>query len=155
MKHIAFGLLFLMTSGISLSQDEDAKNTVVQQRIEFISEQLESESIDLTNVVEQLNFLYDHPLNLNSATFEELQDIGLLTDVQISDLMLHIKQFGKFISIYEIQSLKYWDMNTIELVLPFIRVDDKLDQLHVSLKEAIKQGKFCLLYTSPSPRDRG
>ena len=40
------------------------------------------------------------------------------------------------------QSLKYWDLATIQLVLPFVKVDDKLDQLHVSLKEAFKYGKF-------------
>jgi hypothetical protein len=142
LKHIVISCCFLFLGTFASGQVEDMKNTVIQQRIEFISEQLESESIDLTNVVEQLIFLYDHPLNLNSASFEQLQDIGLLSDIQISDLMLHIRQFGKFISIYEIQSLKYWDMNTIQMVLPFVRVDDKLDQLHVSLKEAFQQGKF-------------
>ncbi len=133
-------LLFLW-SDISVAQEED-KNTIIQQRIEFISEQLESESIDLTDVFEQLNFLFDHPLNLNGATFEDLQLLNLLSDVQINDLLLHRKQFGKFITIYELQTLRYWDMQTIEMVLPFVRVDDKLDQLHVSLKEAFQQGKF-------------
>ena len=33
-------------------------------------------------------------------------------------------------------------METIELVLPFVRVSDRLDQLNVSLKEALKYGKF-------------
>lgn len=141
-KHNVLFIAFFLTSFCSFGQDEDLKNSIVQQRIEFISEQLESESIDLTDVVEQLNYLYDHPLNLNAASFEELQAIGLLSDIQISALMLHIKQFGKFISIYEIQSLKYWDMNTIQLIIPFIRVDDRLDQLHVSLKEAFKNGKI-------------
>ena len=142
LKHSLLFILFIVISTVLFGQEEDMKNNVVQQRIEFISEQLESESIDLTNVVEQLNYYYDHPLNLNSASFEELQELNLLSDIQINNLLLHIKQFGKFISIYELQSLKYWDINTIQLVLPFVRVDDKLDQLHVSLKEAIKQGKF-------------
>lgn len=118
------------------------KETIIQQRIEFISEQLESENIDLTNVVEALNYRYDNPLNLNNATIEDLEELNLLSDIQINDLMLHIKKFGNLISIYELQSLKYWDLQTIFTVLPFVRVDDKFDQLHVSLKEALKQGKF-------------
>lgn len=118
------------------------RNDIIQQRIEFIAEQLESESIDLTNVIEQLNYYFDHPLNLNAATSEDLQSLGLLTDVQINDVILHRKVFGKFISIYELQSLAYWDMQTIQMVLPFVKVDDRLDQVHVSLKEAIKEGKF-------------
>ncbi len=132
-----------------------SRSELIQQRIEFISEQLESEEIDLTNVIEQLNYYFDRPLNLNAATAEELKSLELLTDIQVNDLLLHIRQYGKLISIYELQSLKYWDLQTIQLVRPFIRVDDKLDQLHVSLKEALKYGKFeaFLRYqTIPEPK---
>ncbi|TNE74044.1 MAG: hypothetical protein EP333_06200 [Bacteroidetes bacterium] len=131
-------ILVLFPLVLTAQQKED----IIQQRIEFISEQLEDESVDLTDVVVQLNYYYDHPLNLNSADRDELEALGLLTDIQISDLLLHIKLFGKFISIYELQSLTYWDLETIFMVLPFVRVDDKLDQVHVSLKEMLKYGKF-------------
>lgn len=131
--------LFLWQGNVLFAQE---RNEIIQQRIEFISEQLESESIDLTNVIEQLNYYYDHPLNLNLATEEDLQSLGLLTDIQVNDVILHRKVFGKFIAIYELQSLAYWDMQTIQLVLPFVKVDDRLDQVHVGLKEAFKEGKF-------------
>ena len=75
------------------------ENDIIQQRIEFISEQLETESIDLTNLIEQLNFYYDEPININTTNGLDLEDLGLLTDVQINDLILHRKVFGKFISI--------------------------------------------------------
>ena len=129
----------VLSVGISFAQD---KNAIIQQRVEFISEQLENEEIDLTDVTEVLIFRIDHPLNLNSAKWEDLQELFLLSDLQINDLLVHRDAYGKFISIYELQSLKFWDLNTISLVLPFVKVDDKLDQLHVSLKEALDQGKF-------------
>lgn len=138
MKLVVFSMC-CMFAGIAFSQD---KNDIIQQRVEFISEQLENEEIDLTNITENLMFRIDHPLNLNSATWEDLQELFLLTDLQINDLIVHRDAFGKFISIYEIQALKYWDLSTIQLVLPFVKVDDKLDQIHVSLKEAIQQGTF-------------
>ncbi|MDX2360406.1 MAG: hypothetical protein QNK23_06345 [Crocinitomicaceae bacterium] len=138
-QHIIIALILLSSSSL-FAQDE--KSEIIQQRVEFISELLETEELDLTNIVEQLNYYYDHPLNLNSAEMEDLQDLSLLSEIQINDLLLHRKLFGKFISIYEIQGLEYWDMQTIRLVLPFVRVDDKLDQLHVGIKEAFKQGKF-------------
>jgi hypothetical protein len=118
------------------------RNEIIQQRIEFISEQFQSENLDLTNITEQLNFYYDHPINLNATSGEELEELYLLTGVQINDLLLHRKAFGKFISIYELQSLSYWDPQVIQLILPFVRVDDRLDQLHITWKEAMKQGKF-------------
>jgi hypothetical protein len=132
-------LVFLSSFTFLNAQD---KGEIIQQRIEFISEQLQSENLDLTNVIEQLNFYYDNPINLNSTTGQELEELNLLTEVQINDLLLHRRAFGNFISIYELQSLEYWDLNIIQLVRPFIRVDDRLDNLHITFKEAIKQGKF-------------
>jgi len=139
MSKYIIGICFLFSTILSYGQE---KADIVQQRIEFIAEQLEAENIDLTELVEQLNFFFDNPMNLNSATNESLRDLGLLTELQINDLLLHRKLFGKFISIYELQGLPFWDMNSIYMVLPFVRVDDKLDQLHVTLKEALQQGKF-------------
>lgn len=134
-------LLALLLS-IPVSFSAQQRTEIIQQRIELISEQLESEELDLTNLTSQLNYYFDHQLNLNSATAEDLRSLELLTEVQISDLLLHIRQHGKLISIYELQSLKYWDLQTILNVRPFIRVDDRLDQLHVSLKEALRYGKI-------------
>lgn len=139
LRHI-FLLLFI--SSVQFFVTGQDKNEIIQSRIEFISEQLESENIDLTDVVAQLNFYFDHPMNLNSVDQSILQELNLLTDVQINDLLLHRELFGNFISIYELQSLKYWDLETIRLVLPFVKVDDKLDQLHVGLKDMLKYGNF-------------
>ena len=134
-------LFFLLFSSILFSQE---RNEIIQQRIEFISEQLETESLDLTNLIEQLNNYFDDPININLTNGVDLEDLGLLTDVQVSDLLLHRKLHGKFISIYELQSLTYWDMETIYLLLPFITVDERLNNLHVSFKDAIKDGNFDL-----------
>lgn len=136
---LVFVCVLFVLNGRAQQQES---NEIIQQRIEFISEQLESENIDLTNVIEILTYRIEHPLNLNNATADDLKELNLLSDVEINDLILHRKRFGNFISIYELQSLTYWSMETIYLVLPFVKVDDKFDQLHVSVKEAIKQGKF-------------
>ncbi|MDX1651035.1 MAG: hypothetical protein R3277_00975 [Brumimicrobium sp.] len=131
-------VLFIFLAGGIFSQ---TKNEIIQQRIEFIAEELETEDISLEDVFLNLSYYYDHPLNLNAATKEELEQLLLLTDIQINNLLLHIEQHGKLISIYELQALKYWDMFTIENVLPFVKVDDKLDKLQISFRELLKEGK--------------
>ena len=136
---VVVAIFFFLTIGFVFGQD---KGEIIQQRIEFISEQLQSEEIDLTNIVEQLEFFYESKINLNTTNGEDLEQLYLLTQVQINDLLLHRKAFGKYITIYELQSLKYWDLTTIQLVLPFVKVDDKLDNLHITFKEAMKEGKF-------------
>jgi len=83
--------------GVLNAQD---KGEIIQQRIEFISEQLQSENLDLTNIIEQLNFYFDNPINLNATQGQELEELILLTEVQINDLILHRKAFGNFISIF-------------------------------------------------------
>lgn len=139
LKRAFLVLSLLWGSQFAFGQDRES---VIQQRIEFISEQLESEDIDLTNLMEILYYRIEHPLNLNAATRQDLAELNLLTEVQISDLLLHREKFGKLISIYELQALKYWSLQTIQLVLPFVRVDDRMDQLHITWKNAIKNGKF-------------
>ncbi len=136
---VVVAIIFYLSLGFVFAQD---KGEIIQQRIEFISEQLQSEEIDLTNIVEQLEFFYESKINLNTTNGEDLEQLYLLTQVQINDLLLHRKAFGKYITIYELQSLKYWDLTTIQLVLPFVKVDDKLDNLHITFKEAMKEGKF-------------
>lgn len=127
---------------VSLSFGQEQKNDIIQQRVEFISEQLEDEEIDLTGLFENLVYFYDHPVNLNSCSNEDLEELGgLLTDIQINNLLNHRATFGKLISIYELQSLKYWDLATIFNVLPFVKVTDRLDQPSLGLQELLKQGK--------------
>lgn len=135
-------IVFVCFIGCYLTVFSQDKSEIIQQRIEFISEQYQSESIDLTAFIEQLNYYYDHPINLNGTDGQELEELGLLNSIQISDLLIHRKLFGKFITIYELQELTYWDLESIEMVRPFVRVDDKLENIHVSFREALEQGKY-------------
>lgn len=139
-RHIIFILLFSFLSFYANAQFEQ-KNEIIQQRIEYLAENLESENVVLEQITEELHFYFDNPINLNKTEGEDLRALGLLTEVQIVSLINHRKKFGKLISIYEVQAVPYWDLLTIEMILPFIRVDDKFDQLHVSLKEMLKFGK--------------
>ena len=130
-------ILFLVSFSVIFSQE---RSEIIQQRIEFISEQLQSEDLDLTNYIEQLNYYYDNPINLNATSGEELEELNLLSTIQINALLLHRKAFGNLMTIYELQSIKYWELATIQLVRPFVSVDDRLDNLNITFKEVLKEG---------------
>ena len=85
---VALVILLILVSSAIVGQE---RSEIIQQRIEFISEQLETENIDLTNLLEQFNFYLDNPIDLNKSSRETLNDLGLLTDIQISDLLVHRK----------------------------------------------------------------
>jgi hypothetical protein len=144
-KHIAIVVVF--TSPIfAFAQEDIDKNQIIQQRIEYLAESLGSEDLVLTQITEDLDFYYDHPINLNQGDIEEaLSSLNLVNDIQINALQTYIQKYGKLISIYELQAVPYWDLETIHLVLPFVRVDDRFDQLHVSLKEMFKRGNTEIL----------
>lgn len=141
-KYVVILLLFLFSTELLRAQSEENKHEIIQQRIEYLSENLEIEDIALEQITEDLYYFIDHKINLNKTDGEDLKALLLLTDIQIVSLLNYRKQFGKLISIFEIQAIPYWDLNTIYLILPFIYVDDKFDQLQVSFKEFLKYGNF-------------
>lgn len=121
------------------------KNFIIEKRIEMIAEANEETEIDYTTLFDELNYLYENPLDLNFAGREQLQQLSLLTDVQINNLLKHITKNGKLISVYELQSIDGFDLQTIENILPFIKVTDRFDTPHVSLREVFKNSSSQLL----------
>src|ERR1039457_5402429 len=93
------GLIVLSFYGNrSYSQDTLGNNAdyFIQDKLESIAEQTDN-YIDYSTMIDHLNNYKDHPINLNFASREQLQEFGLLNEVQITSLLNHIKQFGKLI----------------------------------------------------------
>ena len=128
---------------------QDTIDDDVQQKIENVAENINNEDADYSNLVEQLSYYHEHPINLNSATKEELMDFGVLSEIQINNLLTHISKNGKLLTIYELQSIEGFDMETIKKILPYIFVSDNISSAHFSLKEMFKNGQnvFTLRYT--------
>jgi hypothetical protein len=120
----------------------ETTNGILEQRIEYIGEFSELEAIDLSNLEDIWNYYLDHPLNLNKTSEEDLSSLLLLNEFQIKDLLNHLKNNGKLLSIYELQSIPSWDEKTIQMILPFVEVSDKLNQPSLKLKDILKYGKF-------------
>ncbi|SFW70110.1 helix-hairpin-helix domain-containing protein [Chitinophaga sancti] len=79
---------------------------------------------------QQLEIYRKQPLSLNNADVVELTSLGLLTSLQIDELVAYKKQFGKLLSIYELQAVPGFDETTIQLILPYVTVaeDPKIIQ---------------------------
>jgi DNA uptake protein ComE-like DNA-binding protein len=46
-------------------------------------------------LLERLTFFYDHPLNLNTASRKDLEDLEMLTPFQIASIMSYREEVGK------------------------------------------------------------
>jgi len=112
---------------------------VIEQRIEAAADQLGGE-VDLTNLFEQLTDRYKDPIDLNNTDPQELSTLLLLTDVQVSAILQHIKRYGKLMSVYELQAVNGLDANAIALIRPFVTVREDPYRSTASFKEILKQG---------------
>ncbi|MBA3704866.1 MAG: helix-hairpin-helix domain-containing protein [Bacteroidetes bacterium] len=117
-----------------------------QQQLENVAESIENENADYSNLLEDLIYYKEHPINLNHTNKEELEQIKLLNDIQINNLLTHIKKNGKLITIYEIQSIDGFDLQTIQQLLPYIYLADDFSSPHFSVKEMFKNGENTVLF---------
>ena len=90
--------------------------------IENIAEQSELE-LDYSFLIDNLIKLRHNPININSATREELEQIPFLSDMQIEALLFQRYQSKDFFSIYELQVVEGLDRRTLEYMEPLITFD--------------------------------
>lgn len=93
-----------------------------------ISEHLENavssndEETDPTELADEMYNFLEHPLNINTASSEELRQLHLLTEFQIFSLLSYIKDFGELFSLFELKLIYGFDEELINTLRPFIRV---------------------------------
>lgn len=119
---------------------KDQQNNI-EQNIENIIENTDNPDLDYTNLIDVLNNFKTNPINLNKTTPEELKELGLLTDIQINNLFLHLRKNGNLLVIYELQSIDGFSLDVIDKIIPYIYVTDNFQNLNISFKELFKRGK--------------
>ena len=141
MKKALIIIPFLLCTLFSWAQK---KNDVIQSRVEFIAQDLEVENISLEDVFDVLYYYYDHPLNLNKATKDDLQELFLINDFQINALLKKRNIDGSFKTIFEIKDVEYWDLVTLENILPFVVVSPVKGEKksRKSIKKFFKEGEL-------------
>lgn len=144
---IIFNLCFFKTQAQndSLNKNSEQIDEQINQNIELLSEQVQSEDGDVSNLTDAWTYLKTHPINLNKVTKEELQELQLLNDIQINNLLTHIEKNGNLISIYELQSINGFDLATIKKILPFVYVTNNFNSASFGTKEMFKDGKHELV----------
>ncbi|HNR54646.1 MAG TPA: helix-hairpin-helix domain-containing protein [Flavobacteriales bacterium] len=139
MRRGAIALMLALWCALVIAQVDGVPRDIIEQRIEAAAEQLGGEA-DLSNLFEILTDRYLDPIDLNRTDAQELSTILLLNDVQISDILQHRQRFGRFLNIYELQTLNSMDPRTIRLIEPFVLVRDNPLGSTASLKEILKNG---------------
>lgn len=113
---------------------------IFQQRIESLAEEAE-EQPDFSALIEDLEMFLSNPLNLNEATVNDLRRLVFLNEIQIQNLLEHILQHGRLLSILELQSIDGFNEPTIRAILPYVIVREAPFRRHLGFNEILQQGQ--------------
>jgi len=123
--------LFLYLANSLFGQAETEKLDLIMERYaEFAGN-----STDYLDLYDQISTYTKRPINLNSASFEELSSFLLIGQQKALDLVNYRKQYGKFLSIYELQAIPSFSLEYIKMLLPFVSITA---QGKFNLKETFK-----------------
>jgi len=120
-------------------QPTPEKNESLEQKLEDIVEATDEE-VDYAYLLEELDAFLKNKVNLNKATFDELQRFFFLNDIQINNLLEHIRTNGKLMSLLELQSIDGFDAETINMLLPYVYVSGNVSDRQISIKDMLKRG---------------
>lgn len=126
------------------SEQDSRKQSVIEQRIEFLAEVLEAEDLDYSTIFEDLSWYYDHPINLNAADAEALKRLFLLNDFQINSIIDYRRKYREMISIYELSLVRGMDPETVRMVMPFVMVAPSGERDKLDIKRVLKYGRHDL-----------
>ncbi|MBT1705478.1 helix-hairpin-helix domain-containing protein [Chryseosolibacter indicus] len=83
----------------------------------------QDEDIGYEEIYENYVQLYANPIDLNTASFDDLHLINILTDNQINQLLEYRKENGALLSVYELQSVPGFDLQAIQNLIPFVIIN--------------------------------
>jgi hypothetical protein len=129
--------VFVAWATIGFAQEYPRQEIDVNQ---LIDELYGTQELDLnySDLYENLVQLLAHPLNLNIATEEQLRFIKTLSPEQIKSLLAYRIENKNFISVYELQSVPLFDMETLHRLASFVYVPDPATLLDANFLARIK-----------------
>ncbi|PHN01424.1 ComEA family DNA-binding protein [Flavilitoribacter nigricans] len=108
---------------------------------DYLQNSDEEGDFDFNTIYENLDRYLERPLNLNEAGEAELQDLRLLSDVQILNFLRYRELAGELVSIYELQAVPGLDLATIQAILPYVSIGGDTDDYQESLSDMLREGK--------------
>jgi hypothetical protein len=114
-----------------------------KEQLEIMTEKNDAEPTDDSYEMDLAEFAR-HPLNLNTASADDLIQLHLLNILQIRNFISYRKLLGLLLSVHELQAVPGWDLATIRRLIPYIRVGRE-ESVYSALRERWKGGDASVL----------
>lgn len=136
-------ILFLITVKAT-AQVTETLTSITEQQLENITENSEDLETEDDSYLQQMVEYLKNPVQLNYADVAQLNELRILTPVQIQNFILYRTLVGKLIDLYELQAVPGWDINTIQKIRSYINVSLQVSAVE-TIKQRIKKGEHSIL----------
>lgn len=126
-------LLVLLVSGCFTILPAQTLPTNELDIEQFIEERFafQDEDVPYEDLYESLLQVHLKPLDLHTVSSEQLGSLHILSPLQLESFINYRNLFGPLLSVYELQAIPEWDLETIESILPFVQLNS--NQVHPQL----------------------
>ncbi len=140
--------LVLFIAGVPVfakaQETSDEPPAVIEQQLEDMTAANEDIETEDDGYLQQLHHFLKEPINLNYVDAGLLEQLNMLSALQIANFISYRKLLGNFISIYELQAIPSWDLSLINRIRPYISISEK-PKVFQSLKNRLKNGEHSFL----------
>ncbi len=139
---IAVMLLLVIPVFIQAQEEKEDAEVVISRIYEMLTADKRVD-LDLTTLEDDLHYFAQNPININTASKEQLEKLQFVSDNQIENLLYYRYRRKQMQTIYELQLVDGFDMFTIRNLLPFVYVGEpeRGKNRLPSLKELLAHGK--------------
>ncbi len=120
---ISFFLFNIYILSFPQTQNISLKNEIIERIAEAYAG-VSEENIEMDIQIDNLEKIAENPININTATKEELEDLNLLTAYQIENLITYRSNVGNIYTIYELVGIDGYNTNLISDLSNFIYTGD-------------------------------
>jgi hypothetical protein len=147
-------LLLLSLLLVSIQSLGQTDNEIINSYLERYIENSEDE-VDMQQFIADLTYYLEEPLNLNTATADELFKAVFLTPLQALEILQHRQKYGDFLSIYELQLLERFELEEIQSILPFVTLQTGKASFNIPKLMANAEQMLLSLAEVRTPKARG
>lgn len=137
-------IIFWFFPFIAFCQTTEIPTTTAEQQLENITENNADAETEDDFYLQQMQQYIKNQINLNSVDETNLKALRILSPIQIQNFILYRTRLGKFISIYELQSVPSWSVELIKKIRPYITIS-MTNEVFTSLKNRLQSGEHSLL----------
>ena len=138
-------LVFVLFIAVHMhAQVTEPITPTTEQQLESITENNEDLETEDDSYLQQMVQYINNPINLNTADVAELNQLRILTPIQIQNFILYRTLFGKLVDLYELQAVPGWDVTTIQKIRPYINVSSQV-LITNTLNNRLRNGDHSML----------